>query len=81
MPKKDCTISIQVDRDTKERAVRLAEQANRSLSSYVRQLLRFHIREHEFLYGPISEKAKGFDEKSAPLSHRGPQTAAESSTQ
>ena len=58
MLKKDCTISILVDRDTKEKAARLAQQANRSLSGYVRQLLRFHIREHDFLYGPIPAEKK-----------------------
>ena len=52
-PKKDQIISVQVDRETKVKAACLAARANRSLSSHVRQLLRFHIRGHEFLYGPI----------------------------
>ena len=56
MPKKDQTISIQVDRETKVKAAYLAAQANRTQSGYVRQLLRAHIREYEFLHGPIPMK-------------------------
>ena len=59
-PKKDQTISVQVDRDTKAKAAYLAAQANRTLSSHVRQLLRFHIRDYEFLYGPIHIEKETF---------------------
>ena len=59
-PKKDQTISVQVDRETKAKAAYLAAQANRTLSSHVRQLLRFHIREYEFLYGPIRIEKETF---------------------
>ncbi len=50
---RDQTISIYLELETKEKAARLARQTNRTLSGYVRQLLRFHIREYEFLNGPI----------------------------
>ena len=62
-PKKDQTISVQVDQETKEKASYLAALANRSLSSHIRQLLRFHIREHEFLYGPIRIEKETFTQR------------------
>ena len=41
------TISIQVTPETKEKAAWLARQSCRSLSAYVRQLLRVQIRAYE----------------------------------
>lgn len=52
--KKDQCISIQVPPELKAKARTLAQQTNRSLSKYVRQVLRSHIREYELLYGPVS---------------------------
>ena len=46
-------ILIQVTPETKEKAVWLARQSCRSLSGYVRQLLRVHIRAYEAENGPI----------------------------
>ena len=59
-PKKDQTISIQVDRDTKAKAAYLAAQADRSLSCRVRRLLRFHNREYKYIYGPIRIEKETF---------------------
>lgn len=53
VPKKDCSVSVQLDRETKEKAKILARRSGRTLSGYVRQLLRGHIRECEALDGPI----------------------------
>lgn len=47
------TISIQVTPETKEKATWLARQSCRSLSAYVRQLLRVQIRAYEDAHGPI----------------------------
>lgn len=47
------TISIQVTPETKEKAAWLARQSCRSLSAYVRQLLRVQIRAYEDAHGPI----------------------------
>ena len=47
------TISIQVTPETKEKAAWLARQSCRSLSAYVRQLLRVQIRDYEAKNGPI----------------------------
>ena len=47
------TISIQVTPETKEKAAWLARQSCRSLSAYVRQLLRVQIRAYEAENGPI----------------------------
>ena len=44
--KKDQCISVQVPPELKAKA--------RSLSRYVRLVLRSHIREYELLYGPVS---------------------------
>ena len=55
-PYRDQTISFQVDRETKQNAQFLAKKSNRSLSSYLRLLIRCHIREYESLYGPIQIK-------------------------
>ena len=55
-PYRDQTISFQVDRETKKNARFLAKKSNRSLSSYLRLLIRCHIREYESLYGPIQIK-------------------------
>ena len=55
-PYRDQTISFQVDRETKETARFLAKKSNRSLSSYLRLLIRCHIGEYESLYGPIRIK-------------------------
>ena len=51
--KKARTIAIQVTPETKEKAVWLARQSCRSLSAYVRQLLRVQIRDYEAKNGPI----------------------------
>ena len=47
------TITIQVTPETKEKAAWLARQSCRSLSAYVRQLLRVQIRAYEAENGPI----------------------------
>lgn len=47
------TISIQVTPETKEKATWLARQSCRSLSAYVRQLLRVQIRAYEAENGPV----------------------------
>ncbi|WP_297232802.1 hypothetical protein [uncultured Flavonifractor sp.] len=47
------TISIQVTPETKEKAAWLARQSCRSLSAYVRQLLRVQIRAYEAENGPV----------------------------
>lgn len=46
-------ILIQVTPETKEKAAWLARQSCRSLSAYVRQLLRVQIRAYEDAHGPI----------------------------
>ena len=46
-------ILIQVTPETKEKATWLARQSCRSLSAYVRQLLRVQIRAYEDAHGPI----------------------------
>ena len=51
--KRDCTVTVLLDRETKEKAKVLARRSRRTLSGYVRQLLRGHIRECEVLDGPI----------------------------
>ena len=51
--KKARTISIQVTPETKEKAAWLARQSCRSLSAYVRQLLRVQIRAYEEENGPV----------------------------
>ena len=52
--KKDQCISVQVPPELKAKARALSKQTNRSLSRYVRLVLRSHIREYELLYGPVS---------------------------
>lgn len=52
--KKDQCISVQVPPELKAKARTLSKQTNRSLSRYVRLVLRSHIREYELLYGPVS---------------------------
>ena len=47
------TISIQVTPELKEKSAWLARQSCRSLSGYVRQLLRVQIRDYEAENGPI----------------------------
>lgn len=47
------TISIQVTPELKEKSAWLARQSCRSLSAYVRQLLRVQIRAYEAKNGPI----------------------------
>ena len=47
------TISIQVTPETQEKAAWLARQSCRSLSAYVRQLLRVQIRAYEAENGPV----------------------------
>lgn len=47
------TISIQVTPELKEKSAWLARQSCRSLSAYVRQLLRVQIRDYEAENGPI----------------------------
>lgn len=54
--KKDQCISVQVPPELKAKARTLAQQTNRSLSGYVRQVLRSHIREYESLHGSVSQK-------------------------
>ena len=44
MQKRECTITVSVTREEKEQAARLARQECRSLSGYLRQLLRREIR-------------------------------------
>ena len=44
MQKRDCAITVSVTREEKEQAVRLARLECRSLSGYLRQLLRREIR-------------------------------------
>lgn len=51
--RKSSTIAVQVTPETKEKAAWLARQSCRSLSGYVRQLLRVHIRDYEAENGPI----------------------------
>ena len=46
-------ILIQVTPETKEKAAWLARQSCRSLSAYVRQLLRVQIRAYEEENGPV----------------------------
>lgn len=46
-------ILVQVTPETKEKTAWLARQSCRSLSGYVRQLLRVHIRDYEAENGPI----------------------------
>ena len=46
-------ILIQVTPETKEKAAWLARRSCRSLSAYVRQLLRVQIRAYEAENGPI----------------------------
>ena len=43
--KRDCTVTVLLDRETKEKAKVLARRSRRTLSGYVRQLLRCHIQE------------------------------------
>ena len=52
--KKDQCISVQVPPELKAKARALSKQTNRSLSRYVRLVLRSHIRKYELLYGPVS---------------------------
>ena len=52
--KKDQCISVQVPPELKAKARALSKQTNRSLSRYVRLVLRSHIREYELLYGPVA---------------------------
>ena len=52
--KKDQCISVQVPPELKAKARALSKQTNRSLSRYVRLVLRSHIREYKLLYGPVS---------------------------
>lgn len=52
-PNQKESITILVDAETKAKARRLAHGSCRTLSGYVRQLLRAHIRELESLHGPI----------------------------
>ena len=52
--KKDQCISVQVPPELKAKARALSKQTNRSLSRYVRLVLRSPIREYELLYGPVS---------------------------
>lgn len=52
--KKDQCISVQVPPELKAKARALSKQTNRSLSRYVRLVLRSHIREYELFYGPVS---------------------------
>lgn len=51
--KRDCTVTVLLDRETKEKAKVLARRSRRTLSGYVRQLLRCHIQEWEAMDGPI----------------------------
>ena len=44
MEKRECTITVSVTREEKEQAARLARRECRSLSGYLRQLLRREIR-------------------------------------
>ena len=50
-PKRE-TITVQVDAETKEKLRALARESCRSLSGYVRQLLRLRLREQERSPGP-----------------------------
>ena len=55
MKRRNQTITVSVSEEEKTKAAYLAKLSCRSLSGYLRQLLRQKVRDYEAVNGPISD--------------------------